>query len=112
MKCLLQAHAQDPVNKQDGDGMIGVRRFFYKRLYNTFLKKQRMVFECQKDSYKSEFTTKVVSCKEIGLNEYEIVLEDTILFPEGGGQVSYVMMYKYYIEYYMNIIMRFFLFVV
>ena len=48
----------------------------------------RMVFECQRDSYKSEFTTKIVSCKECGPNEYEIILEDTILFPEGGGQVS------------------------
>ena len=47
-----------------------------------------MVFECQRDSYKSEFTTKVVSCKEYGPNQYEIILEDTILFPEGGGQVS------------------------
>jgi Ser-tRNA(Ala) deacylase AlaX len=48
-----------------------------------------MVFECQRDSYKSEFTTKVVSCEECGPKEYEIVLEDTILFPEGGGQVSF-----------------------
>ena len=47
-----------------------------------------MVFECQKDSYKSEFETKVVSCKECGPKEYEILLEDTILFPEGGGQVD------------------------
>ncbi|XP_046848732.1 alanyl-tRNA editing protein Aarsd1-like [Xenia sp. Carnegie-2017] len=45
-----------------------------------------MVFECQRDSYKTEFTSKVVSCTESKPHEYEIVLEDTILFPEGGGQ--------------------------
>lgn len=53
-------------------------------------KPKKMVFECQRDSYKNEFTTKVVSCKECGSNEYEVVLEDTILFPEGGGQVSFL----------------------
>ncbi len=83
-------------DNQNGRGMIGVRRVFClsKRdifQYSTYLKhlkQKRMVFECQRDSYKSELTTKVVSCEECGPNEYEIVLEDTVLFPEGGGQVS------------------------
>lgn len=66
---------------------------------------------CQKDSYLKTFTTRVLSCKPIPQepvkkskskgksknlekestvpNElYEIELEDTILFPEGGGQPS------------------------
>ena len=49
-----------------------------------------MVFACQRDSFLKEFKTKVVSCKEGKLGKqtgFEIILEDTILFPEGGGQV-------------------------
>ncbi|XP_077993636.1 alanyl-tRNA editing protein Aarsd1-B-like [Glandiceps talaboti] len=56
-----------------------------------------MVFECQRDSFKTEFDTKVVSCKPAELETlnggkkeklsgYEVILEDTVLFPEGGGQ--------------------------
>ncbi|XP_045210140.2 alanyl-tRNA editing protein Aarsd1-B-like [Mercenaria mercenaria] len=56
-----------------------------------------MALACQKDSYLKEFDTKVKSCnaaelkvtqngkKEV-LKGYEVILEDTILFPEGGGQ--------------------------
>ena len=49
-----------------------------------------MSFQCQKDSYLQTFKSKVVSCKPAkldGIDGYEIVMEDTILFPEGGGQV-------------------------
>lgn len=64
-----------------------------------------MVFKCQEDSFLKEvcnkkdnlyglltfnhfqFTSKVVSCEKTNdLKGYEIILEDTILFPEGGGQ--------------------------
>jgi len=56
-----------------------------------------MVFACQKDSYLKEFSTTVVSCEKANLklaingksqkvNGYEVTLEDTVLFPEGGGQ--------------------------
>ncbi|KAJ6637663.1 Alanyl-tRNA editing protein Aarsd1 [Pseudolycoriella hygida] len=56
-----------------------------------------MVFKCQEDSYLQEFTTTVVECEPIELNAklndegdsvkgYEVILEDTIIFPEGGGQ--------------------------
>ncbi|XP_070536570.1 alanyl-tRNA editing protein Aarsd1-like [Ptychodera flava] len=56
-----------------------------------------MVFECQRDSFKTEFDTKVVSCKPAELETlsdgkkeklkgYEVIVEDTVLFPEGGGQ--------------------------
>ncbi|XP_030756279.1 alanyl-tRNA editing protein Aarsd1-B [Sitophilus oryzae] len=56
-----------------------------------------MVFKCQSDSYLKEFTSKVISCNKINFTEntngksttseaYEVTLEDTILFPEGGGQ--------------------------
>lgn len=57
-----------------------------------------MAFLCQRDSYAREFTTTVVSCspaelqtdasggkKEV-LSGFHVVLEDTLLFPEGGGQ--------------------------
>ncbi|XP_049301541.1 alanyl-tRNA editing protein Aarsd1-A [Anopheles funestus] len=44
-----------------------------------------MVFKCQEDSFLQEFRTKVVSC-ENAAGGYNVVFEDTILFPEGGGQ--------------------------
>lgn len=58
-----------------------------------------MVFKCQSDSFLKEFTSKVVSCteaklvtsihgKEQTVDGYEVILDDTILFPEGGGQPS------------------------
>ncbi|XP_046458517.1 alanyl-tRNA editing protein Aarsd1-B-like [Daphnia pulex] len=56
-----------------------------------------MVFECQKSPYKKEFTSKVVSCspcqierlvqgKKEKVQAFEVLLEDTVFFPEGGGQ--------------------------
>uniref|UniRef100_H2Y6A8 Alanyl-transfer RNA synthetases family profile domain-containing protein n=1 Tax=Ciona savignyi TaxID=51511 RepID=H2Y6A8_CIOSA len=57
-----------------------------------------MVFKCQSDSYLKRFESKVVSCVEaewkieneggklVKTKGYEVELEDTILFPEGGGQ--------------------------
>lgn len=56
-----------------------------------------MIFACQKDSYLQILQTKVVSCnagtlqqivdgRKVDLPGYEIVFEDTVLFPEGGGQ--------------------------
>lgn len=56
-----------------------------------------MVFECQKSPYKREFTSTVVSCepsqierlvqgKKEKIPAFEVILEDTIFFPEGGGQ--------------------------
>ncbi|XP_006815860.1 alanyl-tRNA editing protein Aarsd1-B-like [Saccoglossus kowalevskii] len=56
-----------------------------------------MVFECQRDSFKTEFTTTVVSSipaqldtgeKKQTISGYEVILKDTILFPEGGGQID------------------------
>lgn len=50
-----------------------------------------MVFACQQDSFLRNFKTKVVSCKAgklAGKDAYELILEDTVLFPEGGGQVG------------------------
>jgi len=49
-----------------------------------------MVFACQKDSFLRTLKTKVISCKAGKINGkevFEVVLEDTVLFPEGGGQV-------------------------
>uniref|UniRef100_A0A069DTC8 Alanyl-transfer RNA synthetases family profile domain-containing protein n=1 Tax=Panstrongylus megistus TaxID=65343 RepID=A0A069DTC8_9HEMI len=56
-----------------------------------------MVFACQRDSFLKEFTSTVLSCnpteckttvngKKHNVNCFEVILEDTILFPEGGGQ--------------------------
>lgn len=56
------------------------------------------LFACQTNSYLQELKTTVVSCKPAKLKKtvpgrkpeilsgYEVVFEDTILFPEGGGQ--------------------------
>jgi len=52
-----------------------------------------MVFACQRDPFLKEFKTTVVSCEKAKLEDkdgYEVILEDTILFPEGGGQVKRV----------------------
>ena len=50
-----------------------------------------MSFQCQRDSYAQNYTSHVISCQQANtageLNGYEVVLQDTILFPEGGGQV-------------------------
>ncbi|KAL7977035.1 hypothetical protein Chor_008984 [Crotalus horridus] len=56
-----------------------------------------MAFMCQRDSWLQQLTTQVVSCcpaklsteirgKNI-LKGFHVILEDTILFPEGGGQI-------------------------
>ena len=47
---------------------------------------------CQRDSYARSLSSVVVSCEPSQAKDlegkYEVVLEDTVLFPEGGGQVS------------------------
>ncbi|MBZ3881772.1 Alanyl-tRNA editing protein Aarsd1 [Sciurus carolinensis] len=57
-----------------------------------------MAFLCQRDSYTWEFTTTEVSCQQVELQTdenngkkevlsgFHVMLEDTLLFPEGGGQ--------------------------
>ncbi|XP_047026981.1 alanyl-tRNA editing protein Aarsd1 [Helicoverpa zea] len=56
-----------------------------------------MVFKCQEDSFLKEFTSKVVKCEptnepvvEYGKTSpfegFQVTLENTILFPAGGGQ--------------------------
>ena len=47
-----------------------------------------MSFACQKNPYLKELVSRVISCTAVKENLYEIVLDDTVLFPEGGGQVS------------------------
>jgi len=47
---------------------------------------------CQHHCYSRSLTTTVVSCrpsvgKDLEYGPYEVVLADTVLFPEGGGQV-------------------------
>nr|CAI5828536.1 unnamed protein product [Callosobruchus analis] len=52
-----------------------------------------MVFKCQQDSFMREFQSRVLVCEKVSdpdinndRDRYEVILEDTILFPEGGGQ--------------------------
>ncbi|KAM4526533.1 alanyl-tRNA editing protein Aarsd1 [Fundulus diaphanus] len=56
-----------------------------------------MAFQCQRDCYMKEFITSVVSCcpaelkqevngKKETLKGFNVILQDTVLFPEGGGQ--------------------------
>ncbi|XP_053555548.1 alanyl-tRNA editing protein Aarsd1-B isoform X1 [Bombina bombina] len=56
-----------------------------------------MAFHCQRDSYATELMTEVVSCspaklktenggKKETLSGFNVILKDTVLFPEGGGQ--------------------------
>ncbi|KAG8230329.1 hypothetical protein J437_LFUL000600, partial [Ladona fulva] len=57
-----------------------------------------MILQCQRNSFQKEFTTTVKSCQEVPkyvstpeekrTKVYEVIPEDTILFPEGGGQPS------------------------
>ena len=59
-------------------------------LYRT-VASRTMVFACQNDPFLKEFKTSVVSCESAKLGDkegFELILEDTILFPEGGGQVG------------------------
>jgi hypothetical protein len=43
------------------------------------------LLDCQLDSYKMEGTSRVVSCVQKDAT-YHVVLEDSVLYPEGGGQ--------------------------
>ena len=54
-----------------------------------------MSFACQRDSYQQQLETKVVSCelatlslqeKKQNVSGFNVIFEDTVLFPEGGGQ--------------------------
>ena len=52
---------------------------------------KEMSLKCQKDSYLRRCVSRVVSCSPArggGEGKFEVVLEDTVLFPEGGGQVK------------------------
>eukprot|EP00794_Sanderia_malayensis_P009138 gene9138-10111_t len=43
------------------------------------------MFACQRNSYLKELKSIVISCKKLA-DKYHVVLDDTVLFPEGGGQ--------------------------
>jgi len=45
-----------------------------------------MAWACQRNSYLKELVCRVVSCVSVREGCYEVVLNDTVLFPEGGGQ--------------------------
>ena len=54
----------------------------------------KMSLKCQKDSYLRSYRSRVASCRPAepvgkGEGKYEVVLDDTVLFPEGGGQVNF-----------------------
>ena len=49
-----------------------------------------MAWECQRSPYARQFESKVISCTPSKLEDkdgFDVLLEDTILFPAGGGQV-------------------------
>ncbi len=43
------------------------------------------MFACQRNSYLKELKSVVASCVKIA-DKYHVILDDTVLFPEGGGQ--------------------------
>lgn len=47
-----------------------------------------MVFKCQEDSFLREYSSKVVACEKVPNGGFNVTFEDTVLFPEGGGQPS------------------------
>ena len=63
-------------------------------LYIILDKAINMSFACQRNSYMQELETTVVGCElaTISLQDkhkvtgYNVIFEDTVLFPEGGGQ--------------------------
>ncbi|KAG5366948.1 putative alanyl-tRNA editing protein [Yarrowia sp. B02] len=55
---------------------------------------------CQKDTYLKNLASKVVGCEEVPKTKktpakFEVELEDTVLFPEGGGQYSDLGTFKF-----------------
>lgn len=47
----------------------------------------KMVFKCQADSFLKEFETEVVKVEKSSEDaKFAVEFQDTILFPEGGGQ--------------------------
>lgn len=66
------------------------------RYIRRVIPRRIMVFACQADSFCKEYKTRVVTCTEAKLDGkpgYEVVLQDTILFPEGGGQVGLLLQF-------------------
>ncbi len=64
-------------------------RFLPKYLFRSAvsMSEHSDLLSSQLDSYQRESTNEVISCiKEIDSENYEIVLNDSILYPEGGGQ--------------------------
>ncbi|CAL1533909.1 unnamed protein product [Lymnaea stagnalis] len=67
--------------------------------WQKIIQDKSMSLMCQQNSYLKEFHTRVKSCtpasgtvllengKKDKVQGYEVILDDTILFPEGGGQV-------------------------
>eukprot|EP00795_Rhopilema_esculentum_P009431 gene9431-17147_t len=43
------------------------------------------MFACQRNPYLRELKSVVISCKKVA-DKYHVLLDDTVLFPEGGGQ--------------------------
>ena len=42
-----------------------------------------MVFQCQRESFQKEYTTKVKSIEKTENGSIEMIFEDTVFFPEG-----------------------------
>ncbi|XP_033703814.1 putative protein PTGES3L isoform X3 [Tursiops truncatus] len=99
MMILTVRMQQRRARNEDCPASLSVRRqAFLRARLPAYWEAAAMAFQCQRDSYAREFTTTVVSCspaelqtegsngkKEV-LSGFRVVLEDTLLFPEGGGQ--------------------------
>jgi misacylated tRNA(Ala) deacylase len=42
--------------------------------------------KCQTDPYLKKLNSTVLSCTKVTDDKYEVILDDTIIFPTGGGQ--------------------------
>lgn len=71
---------------------VGSTVWYWDLPHSPAHNRRAMSFKCQRESYLQSYSSRVVSCcpavDEGGRQVYEVVLEDTVLFPEGGGQVG------------------------
>lgn len=75
-------------------GVVRVLNRFFSRfsLFGVMAAVECGSLHCQRDSYARSLDTVVVSCRPSAPGErkhgaYAVILENTVLFPEGGGQV-------------------------
>ena len=72
-------------------GVVSVLRVS-RRLFGVMAAVECGSLHCQRDSYARSLDTVVLSCRPSPPEDrkhgaYAVILENTVLFPEGGGQV-------------------------